>query len=188
MSRVEMQKLSMQELSRSRIDEYWTSLSPIAGNILTSMSDQDDWTYSDNPEIQRKLTEVMNSIVEAKDSIEDIENVMPALITILNYLDTSTSLWLQTWLSHQLSQYDINPIEGMVKAAMNIIRESQKPLSTSHQTLFATQEDAKLFLQRSYIFSKMHLFSQIFSHERLEKITRLVDEAQKAGIIKGGFE
>lgn len=180
------QHVQMEQLSRSVIDQYWDDISPLTGNILASMSAVEDWALNDNPEIQKQLTSVMNAIVDSDGSFKEIKNFIPALITILNYLDTSTSLWLQIWLNSQWNKYDINSFELLTQTALDIIREpNEQKMTTSSGVPFASKEDAKLFLQRSYVFSKMNVFSKIFSEARLDKISRLIDEARYAGIIKG---
>lgn len=183
------ERITLEQLSRSQIDAYWDQISPMTGNILASMSACDDWALNDNPDIQKQLTSVMNAIVDSKDGFQEIKHFLPALITILNYLDTSTSLWLQIWLNSKWAPYDVNSFEALTKVALDIIREPQETsYSTSNGVQYATKDDAKLFLQRSYAFSKMSVFSQIFSEERLDKISRLIDEARYAGVIKGELQ
>jgi intracellular multiplication protein IcmW len=146
----------MPDLSHEAVHQFWRNYQdPTIYRVISFMEGVEDWTYDDNPELEKAL----QALGKALDNTENVElQQEKPIVELVTHLKTGRGLRLLMGLDNA------NP--GAAAKVLMYAEENTK----------SDQDNPGIFLRRNIVFERLRLLGRVFAPDRLKLVLKALED------------
>ena len=146
----------MPDLSHEAVHQFWRNYQdPTIYRVISFMEGVEDWTYDDNPELEKAL----QALGQALDNTENVElQQEKPIVELVTHLKTGRGLRLLMGLDNA------NP--GAAAKVLMYAEENTK----------SDQDNPGIFLRRNIVFERLRLLGRVFAPDRLKLVLKALED------------
>lgn len=150
----------MPDLSHEAVHQFWRNYQdPSIYRVISFMEGVEDWTYDDNPELEKAL----KTLGKTLDDIENVELQQEELIVeLVTHIKTGRGLRLLMCLD--------NAYPGAAAKVLMYAEEHTK----------SEQDNPGIFLRRNIVFERLRLLGRVFAPDRLKLVLKALEDRDYA--------
>jgi hypothetical protein len=149
-------------LGHSVVDEFWASRDQHTRLILSWMVEAEHWRLDDKPGVSQSLLALAPKLDQA--SPEALQNMLDLLIQFMAYLSSPRAMRLIEWMDERFED------QGMLMELL------------SRAAATSDSRPSALMLDRIQTIKSLMLLGRIFSRERVQEITHLLEQQENYGL------
>lgn len=150
----------MPDLSHTAVHQFWRNYQdPTIYRVISFMEGVEDWTYDDNPELEKAL----QALGKTLDNIENVElQQEQPIVELVTHIKTGRGLRLLMCLD--------NASPGA----------AAKVLMYAEENTQSEQDNPGIFLRRNIVFERLRLLGRVFAPERLKLVLSALEDRDYA--------